>query len=493
MKREKPNILWICTDSQRWDTLGCYGNKWVKTPNIDRLASEGMLFENVFCQNPLCTPSRGNFLTGRYPVTNKLRQNGQDIPPDEILVTKVLRDNGYVCGLSGKLHICACDHRIKLYGRDPDNWWRYSDELHFKGVEPRIDDGYDEFHWDHAPSEKFRSSSYIRWLREKGKKIEYTERSESRHVSDGLPDELHQTTFCVEKAMDFIRAYETAPYPWLFSVNIFAPHFRLIPPKEYLDRYLGIIDEIPDACFEDDELDNKPYFQKKFQSQIGMKVKEMTPYERKFIKAAYWAMVDHIDYQVGRLLDILEETGQKNETMVIFTSDHGELLGDHGLYVKGPFLYDAAVRVPLIISYPNVVPAGIRRKSIAELGDLAPTVLDCAGLPRQPGMQAKSLWQFITDEIAEDNFRDSAYCEYYNSNPDTPAQFCTMVRDQKHKIIVYHGQELGELYDLENDPGELKNLWNCPQYMELKMNMLKKTCDRMAETADPLPDRIGIY
>ncbi|MCL2742073.1 MAG: sulfatase-like hydrolase/transferase, partial [Oscillospiraceae bacterium] len=113
----RPNILWICTDSQRWDTLGCYGNPWVRTPNLDALAAGGVLFEGCYAQNPLCTPSRGSFLTGRYPVTNRLRQNGQDIDSREVLVTKALNDGGYVCGLSGKLHLSACDHRIANLGK----------------------------------------------------------------------------------------------------------------------------------------------------------------------------------------------------------------------------------------------------------------------------------------------------------------------------------------------------------------------------------------
>ncbi|MCL2664114.1 MAG: sulfatase-like hydrolase/transferase [Defluviitaleaceae bacterium] len=490
---KKPNILWICTDSQRWDTLGCYGNKWVKTPNIDRLASEGMLFERAYCQNPLCTPSRGSFLTGRYPTTTKLRQNGQDIPESEVLVTRVLNDNGYVCGLSGKLHLSACDHKIKNFGRDPANWWKQTEEYHFKGIERRINDGYSEFHWCHGMTP---SNSYRRWLQEKGRKPEKLQiRADSKHVYHGVPDEFHVTTFCVEKAMGFIEAYADYHCPWLFSVNIWAPHLTLAPVDEYMERYLDMVDEIPDADFFEGELGTKPPYQAIYQKNIAHNFdwNTMTARERKFCKAAYWAAVDHIDYQIGRLLDCLEATGQKENTMVIFTSDHGELIGDHGLYIKGPFLYEGAVRVPLIISYPGVIPAGTRRSALVELADLAPTVLDCAGLPREPGMQARSLWNFLTDAKAEDFFREDVYCEYMNSNPDTLAQFCTMVRGERYKIVVFHGQKLGELYDLNTDPAELNNLWDSPGHAEAKIEMLKRVCDRLAQNADPLPERIGIF
>ena len=130
---QKPNILWICTDHQRWGTLGCYGNEAVHSPNIDRLAIQGVLFERAFSQSPVCTPSRASFLTGRYPRTTRTRQNGQDIPADEKLVSRILADNGYTCGLSGKLHLSACHKSVA-----PDH-------------ERRIDDGYVEVHWSHHP------------------------------------------------------------------------------------------------------------------------------------------------------------------------------------------------------------------------------------------------------------------------------------------------------------------------------------------------------
>ncbi|MCL1888025.1 MAG: sulfatase-like hydrolase/transferase [Kiritimatiellaeota bacterium] len=494
MEAKKHNILWICTDSQRWDTLGCYGNPWVRTPNLDRLASRGILFENAFCQNPLCTPSRGNFLTGRYPVTNKLRQNGQDISPDEVLVTRVLHDNGYVCGLSGKLHICACDHRLKLFGKN--DWWKHDAERMFRGTEPRVNDGYDEFYWDHAPGPNMRSSAYLRWLQERGQTLDYPKRDDSEHVLHGMPEAFTQTAFCVEKAMGFIEAYKGSHYPWLFSVNIFDPHFSLRPCDRLLERYLEKLDELPDVDFLEGELDNKPPCQKRWSRPPhpwGMHFDKISQHERKLIKAAYWAMVDHIDAEVGRLLDTLDKTGQAENTLVIFTTDHGEMLGDHGLYVKGPALYEGAVHVPLIVSMPGVIPEGIRTPALVELGDLAPTVLDYAGLPREPGMQARSLWPLLTGEAPADSFRDDVYCEYYNSNMDDPPQFLTMVRDHHAKIIVSHGKECGELYDLDADPKEFKNLWDDPAAADLKSRMLKKTCDAMARTIDPLPERIGIY
>jgi arylsulfatase A-like enzyme len=499
-----PNILWICTDSQRFDTLGCYGNPFVRTPNADRLAARGVLFENCFAQNPLCTPSRGSFLTGRYPITTKLRQNGQSIPPGERLVTRLLADHDYVCGLSGKLHLAACNRRFLL----GEEWWQLPRELELiQGTEPRIDDGYAEFYWDHAPSPMFRSSAYTQWIEAHGAlelyRKEKPARADCPHILEGMPAELHQTTFCAEMAENFIERHAGYPHPWLFSVNIFDPHFHCDPPEEYLQPYLERLDEIPLPNYVPGELDNKPPWQMErhapktqtFGGGIAGYGESDTgdPHQHRLLRAAYWAQCDLIDAQLGRLLGALERTGQRENTLVIFTSDHGEMLGDHGLYIKGPFLYDPAIQVPLIVSWPGHVLEGVRTKALVELSDLAPTLLEAAGLPRHPGMQTRSLWPLLTGAAPLDRFRDDVYCEYLNSNPDHPKTYLTMVRTATHKIVAAHGAGTGELYDLAADPTETRNLWDDPAAASVKTEMLVRLCDRLAMTADPLPVRTGIY
>ncbi len=505
MSEEHPNILWICTDSQRWDTLGCYGNPHVRTPNLDALADAGVLFEHAYAQNPLCQPSRACFLTGRYPVTTKLRQNGQNIPASEVLVTRLLADAGYICGLSGKLHLSACDHRLKLYGKE---WYTITtDKRDFFGrtedvraTERRINDGYTdtEFYWDHAPSGVNPSSAYTRWVQRQGHEVmELRPHEASAYIFEGMPESLHQTTWCCEMAMDFIRAYQHAKHPWLFSVNIFDPHFHFNPPQEYLAPYLEKLEEIPLPNYIADELTHKPYEHHRLAYEGRYKLGEMTDRDHRLCRAAYWAMCNLIDVNIGRLLQTLAETGQRDNTIVIFTSDHGEMLGDHGMYQKGGVLYDPAIHVPLIIRWPGHWDGGRRVDALVELGDLAPTLLEAVGLPRHPGMQTKSLMPLLQghdpDKQRHSNHREDVYCEYYNANPTKPKVYCTMVRTGEAKIVVYHGQPLGELYDLQADPHETHNLWNDPAYAALKMAMFKRVCDRMAWTCDPLPERIGIF
>jgi arylsulfatase len=478
-----PNILWICTDQQRFDTLGCYGNPWVRTPRIDGLADGGVLFEHAFCQNPLCTPSRASFLTGRYPRTTRARQNGQSIPADEVLVTKLLADAGYTCGLAGKLHLSACAPSV------------------CPTRERRIDDGYSVFHWSHHPDDDWPTGDYNQWLRERGQHLERSSFPGSAHVQTSLPVEYHQTTWCAEKAIEFMEARAETGRPWLFSVNCFDPHHPFDPPEAFLRPYLDRLDEIPLPNFVPGELEDKPVVQQTdhrgaYGGQFGFyPFIQMTPHDHRLIRAAYWAMCDLVDVQVGRMLDALERTGQRDDTLVIFMTDHGEMLGDHGIYLKGPFFYEPAVRLPLIVSWPGVIPAR-RSPALVELVDLAPTLLDAAGLPAYVGMQGRSLWPLLTGRGPAARHRDDVYCEHYGTIHRQPGQgsaYATMLRTERHKLVVMHGTKTGELYHLQRDPSETHNLWHNASYHQVKFELLQRLCDRMAWTVDPLPPRAANY
>jgi arylsulfatase A-like enzyme len=479
---DKLNILWICTDQQRWDTLGCYGNKQVRTPHIDRLATEGILFENAYCQSPVCTPSRASLLTGRYPRTTGCRQNGQSIPASETLVTRLLADAGYSCGLSGKLHISACHPSAAPI------------------TERRIDDGYAEFHWSHHPDPDWPTNEYTQWLRQKNTSFKRDTHKDSKYVERGMPASLHQTTWCAEKAIGFIETNAHFDHPWLFSVNIFDPHHPFDPPQQYLDRYLDKLDDIPLPSYTKGELNNKPEFQATdhqgaYGGEAGLPFDAMTDRDHRLVRAAYWAMCDLIDDRVGAMLDALERTGQRNNTLVIFMSDHGEMLGDHGIYLKGPYFYEPAIHVPLILSWPGRLPAGRRISSFIELTDLAPTLLDAANLPQFPAMQGHSLWSMLTSPELRAHTRKDIYCEYYNAMPwhKAPKAYGTMLRTERYKIVAAHGISTGELYDLKNDPGETHNLWDDSGHCAIKSCLLSRLCDRMAWTVDPMPPRTAPY
>ena len=480
---KRPNILWICTDQQRFDTLGCYGNSWVKTPNLDRLAASGTRFDAAYCQNPLCTPSRASFLSGRYPRTTRARQNGQCLPEEEVLVPRLLGEAGYSCGLSGKLHLSACDPRVCPVR------------------ERRINDGYSEFYWSHHPDGHWPKGDYNEWLRDHGRRYGRESFQGSHYVETSMEPAFHQTTWCVQKAIDFIEEEAPTGHPWLFSVNIYDPHHPFDPPIEYLQPYLDKLDQIPLPNYVEGELEEKPIFQRIDHTGAYGGQKNLYPFNKmsdddhRLIRAAYWAMCDLVDAQVGRLLDALEESGQRENTIVIFMSDHGEMLGDHGLYLKGPHFYEAATRVPFIVSWPGHIKAQVS-PALVELVDIAPTLLEAAGVPHHPGMQGVSLWSLLTGQAPADHHRDNVYCEHYGTThhaPDKPSAYATMIRTQRHKLVSYHGQKGGELYDLKRDPNETHNLWCVSEYQGTKMELFQSLCDRMAWTVDPLPVRVGPY
>ena len=470
------NVLWICTDQQRFDTLGCCGNRFVQTPNLDRLAGEGVRFEHVYAQNPVCTPSRAALLTGRYPRTTRCRQNGQMIPADEVLVPRLLREAGYSCGLSGKLHLAPCHPSV------------------CEGTEPRIDDGYDPFFWSHDTGDGWPTNQYRQWLRDRGVTYPSSPWPGSKFVRPGPPEEFGQTAWCVDRAISFLREAPRFGRPWLFSVNCFDPHHSFDPPPAALERYAAGLDDIPLPNYVPGELADKPVWQRidhggAYGGGGGFAFDEMTPADHRWVRAAYWAMVDVIDRQVGRLLDALDETRQRDNTLVIFTSDHGEMLGDHGIYLKGPYFYDPAVRVPLIVAGPGVT-GGRECGALVELFDLAPTVLDACGLERPAGMQARSLWPLLTGRVPLDEHREDVYSEFYGSNFHyEPTAYTTMLRTRTHKLTVAHGQATGELYDLAADPAETHNLWSDPARAAERQGLMLRLLDRMAFTADPLPPR----
>ena len=457
----RPNILWICTDQQRYDTIHALGNEHIATPNIDRLVAEGTAFNHAFCQSPICTPSRASFLTGMYPSSVHGSSNGNDYWSEAApLVTKLLADEAeYDCGLAGKLHLAGAHGRI----------------------EPRSNDGYRVFHWSHDSRDQWpEGHAYADWVRKEGHVL-----AELREDTASLPPELHQTTWCADRAIDFIC--EKREYPWLMSVNIFAPHSPFDPPREYLERYdPGML---PDPLWSDKD----PLAHEMLGPVDGATSIDLD--QAKEVLAAYYAMIELIDDNVGRMLQTLEESGQREDTLVIFTSDHGELVGDHQLVGKGCRFYESLVRVPLICSWPGQVREGVICDALVELVDIAPTLLELAGVPLPERMQGRSLWPLLTGATAE--HRDFVRSEYYRAlNPDAPGRehlqgtYATMIRDRRYKLVVYHDRDIGELFDLEIDPGEFDNLWTDPAYADLRFTLLKRNFDALAHAVDIGPKQV---
>ena len=471
---DSPNILWICTDQQRFDTIRALGNSHAITPRLDQLIEEGTTFNQAYCQSPVCAPSRASFLTGRYPRTTRCRQNGQSIPANEVLISKIFSDAGYRCGLAGKLHLASCSD-----GK----------------VEKRTDDGYDPFHWSHHPQPDWEENEYTQWLTEKGQDWFDLQGDEiNPYVHHGPPAQFSQTAWCAEKTIDFIQAEQGKP--WFFSFNCFDPHHPFDPPKEYLDKFN--FEDMPLPKVHEGEADAKTTFQKldriwAHNNPGKFQVEAMSDEDRRTVYAAYMAMVSLIDDQVGRILDALEESGQADNTLVIFMSDHGEMLGDHGIYFKGPHFYDCQMRVPLIMKWPS---GGVLKNrqvnGFVELVDLMPTFLDAAGLEVPSAVQGKSLLLLLQGGDEQNLCKKQVYAEYYNAWTHNDA-YGTMLRTKDWKIVVYHGTNQGEFYNLKNDPEEFFNLWDHQGFEREKQEYILKCFDASVLSMDPDPPRLGPF
>jgi len=496
MATSRPNILWYCTDQQRFDTIRAMGNPHIRTPSLDKLVGAGTAFENAYVQSPICTPSRASFLTGRYPASTHVHRNGNArFPECETLVTKILAEAGYDCGLVGKLHLASAAN----------------------GREPRTDDGYRAFHYSHHPMpaadhDCTRYNDYTHWLTVKKQVDPAALYGKAKSFCcEGMPAELHQSTWCTEMAISFID--EPRDGPWMLSVNPFDPHPPFDPPKSFLDRYNSA--ELPPPLFRDTDLERQKQFRNICQQTVqatdpsgensdeptGMGVtsaatRPPASFNGGQVKAAYYAMIELLDQQFGRLIDHLDAKGALDDTLIIFHSDHGEQLGDHGLLLKGCRFFEGLVHVPLIFCWAGQIKAGIKSDALVELVDIAPTILDAAGIDIPYFMQGKSLMPLLRGQADPHHHKDRVVAEFNDALGSAEFSYpthATMTFDGRHKMVVYHGHGFGELFDLHADPGEFDNLWDDPGAQDLRHDLLHKHLDAVMSTSDAGIERVGKF
>lgn len=445
--QKRPNILLIMTDQQRSDSLGCYGTDCIATPNIDRLASEGLLFESCYVNNPICTPSRASMFTGKSILGHGVRRLHDVLPDDEVLFSEHLQKVGYQTALIGKLHVSGRVHEEAV--RHPH-------------------DGFDLYSWcmEASISMDSRYNGYSAWLKEKNPEFHAELKQKGRALTH-IPREYHFTHWAAEQTIDFIRNADPAR-PFFCMMSVFDPHNPYDDlPSEYLDR----VDEnrLPgpmvtegESCHRIDALR-----QEQEEGYLG-RYEGFTEEDIKRMRQGYYGSIALLDDEVGRVLRTLEDTGLSENTLVIFLSDHGDMLGDHGLLVKGAYFYDQCTKVPLIIRHPGRIPAGKRTKALVQPHDVAATVLASAGIDKDtirswmPDSLDLKTAQDTGHEIAVCAYRETGICRtgrYFD-----PSINATMITDGRYKLNVYHGTEKdgsyqGQLFDLQEDPTEQKDLF----------------------------------
>ena len=446
-----PNILFILTDQQRYDTLACNGASFAKTPNLDRLAKSGASFHQHVVANPVCSPSRASIWTGQAPSAHGLWANGGALDSSAETIASHLTTHGYQTAHFGKMHLVPILNRVDAHPA-----------FGFQKIE--VAEGDQQYPPDDA---------YFNWLRarEPMRFAELLEELYTKGQADGyasrLPRPLHQSEWTTDRASDWLQNERDENHPFFLSVGFFDPHHAFNPVREFWDLFEET--NFPPAA-RDQEWDSLRPEQYATRRQ-GLAKFFSDPAKLQATIRAYHAMVAHVDACIGRLLDALKTTGLDNQTLIVFSSDHGELLGDHGMLWKGPFLLDSLMRVPLIMAGPGI-PAGHRFDAPTSSLDFFPTFARLAGADT-PHLPGRSLLR--KDGTLEPPDPDRLCYAEWDAPGDGPASCLRMLRSGRDKIIINPLRpEIGEYYDLISDPHECRNRWNAvdPRQQELRNEIL---------------------
>lgn len=455
MTDSRPNILFIMTDEQRYDCVGCYGNPVLRTPHIDSIAARGVRFDRGYVQNPMCMPSRMAIMTGRYCSGHGCNINCTGIPPHEQEHTfmRHLRDAGYYTAAIGKMHMMP---KWGPFG------FRYLDL-----IEGQAD----------------RNNQYTDYLRAKGLEgQQHTAKGERLPFdiyTQALPAEENIDVFIGRRAVRWLEQWDRDE-PFMLWVSFCNPHFPFDPPEPYDTLYDPA--EVPLPVWKEGELERKPP-QRQLQQERGYDRAD-EPLLRKMVANTY-GLIAILDDQVGRILRALEARGLAENTLIAFTSDHGDNLGDHRLLHKsGVTFYESCVRVPYIVSYPPAFPQGAVCTELVETIDLPATFLDVAGAPAPETMQGRSLVGLADSRLAD--WRDDAFSEIdlrinpLMHGPRDPGSrdYVAMIATKEWKYVHYPNLGIGELYNLVRDPHELDNLFYEPAYAAVLAEMRLRLLNR---------------
>ena len=488
------NILFIMCDQLRWDYLSCYGHLKLHTPNIDSLATRGVRFENAYCQTPLCGPSRASFYTGRYMSSHGVMANQDPTRVDELTIAEYLQPSGYRSALVGKTHNRKSDTTMQALGIDLNS--DYARCAGSGGFEPfELHEGL------YTDSILPKNHGYTAFLNRQGYAgrnpwQEYANSGEDRNgnIRSGwrlrnsvfparVAEEHSETTYLTNRAIDFLGQQE-GDKPWCLHLSYIKPHWPLIAPAPYHELYNK--DDIQPVLRADTELHNPhPVYAAFMQQEYSESFAREDV--RESVIPVYMGLVRQIDDQLGRLFEFMKKSDIFEQTLIVFTSDHGDYLGDHWLGEKDLF-HEASVRIPLIIVNPNATADETRGSVCSEMVeavDILPTFVEYAGgYINHERIEGHSLMPLLRSRIAPGDWRRYALSEIdyaergardlLNLSPyDCRA---VMIRDKRWKYI-HHYRFRPQLFDLQKDPGELNDLGDDPAHRRVRSDMLKLLID----------------
>lgn len=470
MKRlKRPNILLLYTDQQRHDSLRCNGSPYAVSPNLDRLASEGVRFEGFHVNAVVCMPSRMSFLTGRYCSSIGIGTNGPSFPQDDVVpLNRLLKPYGYVTAQIGKLHF---DPHARRDHRDPTPTYGF-DRFVLSDEPGCYDDAYTKWVEAVAPEELAKARTKLPPAAFHYGHPNYSD--QERDTPGGYVFEadegLTHSSFVASETCRFLEEMgEEAPRerPFFAIAGFYAPHSPLNPPKRFVEMIDA--DALPPPRVTEEE-------------RRRSRLEETTREQWREMAAHYYALCAHVDDCVGRILDCLDKTGRAGDTIVVFTSDHGEYLGDHGRIHKGPPGHDCIVRVPLVTRYPRRFPAGKVVTDLVEGVDLVPTLLDYAGVQTPGFVQGRSLRRALEGEDLEP--REDVLVEFFTS-PGMGSLPTTRRSTVKTRGFMYSCDDGGSeiLYDREADPDECRDVAGDAGYAGALSDMRRRMVIRLQRAA----------
>ncbi|MFD0979445.1 alkaline phosphatase family protein [Tropicimonas aquimaris] len=491
------NILFIMADQLRWDYLSCYGHPHLHTPNIDRLAERGVRFDRAYVQSPVCGPSRASCYTGRTVFSHGATWNRVPLPIGELTLGDYLRPLGVRTAVVGKTHMVPDREGMARLGLNG------STEIGIRVSQP----GFDPYERDDGlhPTPMLRNKGgtlhYNDWLRQQGYEGEnpWNDYANAAEGPDGallsgwhlknsnLParvqEEHSETAYMTMRAREFIE--ETGDRPWLCHLSYIKPHWPYMAPAPYHDMF-GPETWLPAVRSEPERENPNPVYG----AFMGMEVSETFSMQgvRETVLPAYMGLIKQIDDHLGRLFSWLEETGKDKDTMIVFTSDHGDYLGDHWMGEKELF-HEVSVRVPLIIYDPRPEADATRGTvcdALVEAIDLVPTFLEATGAPiASHRLEGRSLQPLLHGCTPED-WRDAVFSEidyaFYAAREaldvDVSEARGYMLRTARWKYIHFKGFP-PQLFDLRHDPDEFEDLGRNPDYEMVRQEMHSRLLDRL--------------
>jgi len=437
---DRPNLLIIHTDQQSFWTLGCYGGTVVETPNIDRLAANGALFSNFFTNSAVCTPSRGCFVTGRYPTSHGAHENCIPLNRDEVTFAEVLRRAGYRTGYVGKWH---------LDGNPRPGWVHPERSMGFEDARYMFNRG----HW---------------------KKIEdFPMNKKDQPVVHPYAvigdEETYATDWLTNKTLEFLEADDERPFCHMLSlpdphgpVHVRPPYDMMFDPEEMPLPRTFHPENLPDWALDLQE-----------KSPWGMGKPDREERLQKFL-ALYYGEVKLIDDSVGRIIAVLEEKGLLENTIVVFTTDHGEYAGEQGAHGKNQ-LYETAYRIPMIVHWPEGIAPGIRIDNVMSTVDFQPTILGLMGMEACGREQGRDGSAFLRGE-------KPAWDDYAHLHHSSHTRAGIFTREYE-LALVEDGDNI--LFDRINDPDQLNNLYRDPDYAEIVAELSERVVQHHEELGTP--------